>query len=95
MGVIEFDLSLFKYEEIVTMTLRRFLLIAVAAVLVPAGSAWAFTETQFNSPDVMIAQRPFPTPPDFDDYYFVERSSESGSSIAIFRSFEQCGEATG
>ena len=40
------------------MTLRRSLLIAAAAVLVPMGSAFALTETQFNRPN-MVAQRSF------------------------------------
>ena len=48
------------------MTLRRFLLITAAAILIPTGSALALTETQFTSPD-MIAQRPFPNRPDFED----------------------------
>jgi len=38
------------------MTLRRSLLIAAAAILVPMGSAFALTETQFNRPN-MFAQR--------------------------------------
>ncbi|MDJ0704258.1 MAG: Spy/CpxP family protein refolding chaperone [Leptolyngbyaceae cyanobacterium MO_188.B28] len=38
------------------MTLRRSLLITAAAILVPMGSAFALTETQFNSPN-LIAQR--------------------------------------
>ena len=38
------------------MTLRRSLLITAAAILVPMGSAFALTETQFNRPNLM-AQR--------------------------------------
>ena len=38
------------------MTLRRSLLITAAAILVPMGSAFALTETQFNRPS-LIAQR--------------------------------------
>ena len=38
------------------MSLRRFLLIAAASILVPVGSALALNEVQFNSPEI-VAQR--------------------------------------
>ena len=40
----------------ITMTMKRSLLIAAAAILIPMGSALALTETQFNSPEI-VAQR--------------------------------------
>ena len=48
------------------MNLRRFLLIIAASIFVPTGGALALTEIQFNGSD-MLAQRPFPNRPDFED----------------------------